>query len=221
MKIRWICSMLMLSLAWSYSGVGWADDNARAIAFSHANGGKFRTEVAPVQGVGIGQTIVVTGSLDPIDVLALHLRYNVTASAASPGSLASFHSLMFQEKCSPTGSFVGQNGFGAKMTVQRQDCIRFFVSAHPSRWIKLGGKHIPMSPSQFRAIQTKGMQAQVDFLVGHENDVTVQFSDVVNAAKLDYPFESRMRVWSIRGEFTALRWKLPGSSEWTPVWQKE
>ena len=115
---------------------------------------------------------------------------------------------------------MGQNAYGVKKTVKREDCERFFVSAYPSDWIDLSGRGVKMTPAQFRAIQAKGLVAEVDFTVRHQDDITVTFDDAIDTARIDAPVESRIRVWNINGDFEAVRWRLPGTGEVVEVWKR-
>lgn len=217
---RMITMVLMATMGALFNGISLAADNDRAIAFSRANANKFRTEVTEIKGITINKTITVTGSLDYIDVMALGLKYNPDSGIATPFSVAQFGNLKFYEKCVPKGYFVGQNAFGVKRTVKREICERFFVSAYPSNWIDLSGKDVKMTATQFRAIQAHGFVVEADFTVKHQDDITVSFSDALNQATIDSPTESRTRVWTINGDFEALRWKLPGAGKFVEVWSK-
>lgn len=104
--------------------------------------------------------------------------------------------------------------------MKREDCERFFVETYPSKLINLSATEVKMTPAQFRTIQAKGFVAEVDFTVTHQDDITVTFDSGLHAATINSPTESRMRVWTINGDFQAVRWMLPGTGEVVEVWKR-
>jgi hypothetical protein len=67
-----------------------------------------------------------------------------------------------------------------------------------------------MSPSQFRAINKNGVQAEFDLTLGHPNkNVVVDYDEGLDGATINYPFESYMKVWTVYGRVEEIRWNLP------------
>lgn len=200
-------------------------DNTSAVAFSRANAEKFKNEIREVKGLTWGTKITVTGTIPKFDIITyLNPTYDPENSEMVLGKYAHMGGLTFFESCRANGSFLGQNAFGVKAVVRHQTCESFRESGVDLVELvdKLGNaKRIRMSPSQFRLIMKNGTRAEIDFTIGNPgNSPVVEFSDSVVNATIDSPIQTRWKVWTMKGQESAIRWFMPGEKESVEVWSR-
>jgi len=165
---------------------------------------------------------VFQGQGHSIDLSAFRPEYDVSSGEFVVGfSLAIVGNLLISQTCKQAGSFPAQNAFGAKVTVRRQTCERFFVNDGDVMAARVGGTRIKMTPDQFREIKKRGVRTEIDMTVGHpKHDEPVTFSDTLDEATVSDPIETRMRVWTVFGRLNEIRWILPGEKQAVLFWRK-
>jgi hypothetical protein len=131
----------------------WAQDNSRVVGFARVNADKFMQEIAP-GSIQVGSVVSVRGRFDAIDFSGLVSLINSPYDASTQrlrfnGPLAHVSSLQISQTCRGTGSFVGQNAFGAKTTVRREACERFLVSDVRVLGVNIDSATMNVSPVEF------------------------------------------------------------------------
>jgi len=200
-----------------------ASDNNALMTFARQNAQKFKSELVELKGITLDSKITVQGTVDKIEFMYFRAKYRPEDGEMVIGSEVATHThLKIFESCKTTGSFVGQNAYGAKTTVRRQKCERFFAQDGNPVAVRIGGSRIKMTPSQFRAMNSGGVKAEFDLIVGHPNeDIVVRYDESIDSATVRYPTESHMKVWSVYGRVEEIRWVLPGEAQAIQIWRRQ
>ena len=225
--------LLLLSLLF-FSGLAHSD-NAEFIAFARANADRFKDEIVGDRGIGLGTTTTVRGKISPADFDYYFVAYDpdngemVIGSTPPDADRFFFTDIWSAGKlvCKPTGTFLGQTAYGAKVTVRRETCDRFIVEntirgSSGLFGVLFKGTKIKMSPAQFRAIKKNGITAEYDLTVGRaDNQPVVGLESTISNPTSSDPYQTTMNVWTISGIFEEIRWVLPLGGGMTRVWSRQ
>ncbi len=196
-------------------------DNAAVMAFARANVDKFRTEPVMTKGITYGTKVTVSFVDDEV---SLYWSYDLDKAELVHHGLGLVGSMtqLAPDHCVDKGSFLGQNSFGAKFTVHRQECERFWAHANSVEFYRDGqieAERVKMSPTVYRKIQKQGIRAESDFTIGDPSQQElVTYSDETHPATAAEPDEVRMKVWSVFGRLKQIRWLVPEQSTPLVIW---
>ena len=196
-------------------------DNTAVMAFARANVDKFRTEPVVTKGITYGTNVTVSFVDNEV---SLYWSYDLDKGELVHHGLGLVGDMpqLAPDHCVDKGSFLGQNSYGAKFTVRRRECERFWIGFDMQAFYKNGGPAevqapiVKMSPSVYRKIQKDGIRAESDFTIGNPSEQElVRYSDETEPATAAEPYEDRMKVWTVYAKVKQIRWFIP--EEGTPV----
>lgn len=195
-------------------------------AFARANRGKFQSEIGNLPRSFV---VRVRQSIETWPV-----KFDQQAGALTSDIPHRVWSLWVYDRCASDGSYVGQNAYGARATVQKMSCDRLEVQdigdgatlgdldctfanelfANRDEGERLAecrrmdrrSMSIPMTPAQYRSLKSSGAWLEVDFEIGRDvPDEVVIEARVASTPTVTAPVQRRTRVLRVMGRFESVR----------------
>lgn len=198
--------LLAILLECAIGNASYAADNATLVKFAKANADKYASEVTPVNGV-------TTGSL--VTVSYKDLVEGKFDGTTLTGSQYVDSSRMFSQVCRTLGKHIGQNGFGAKFTVEEYNCDDVYMSDTGSgAWVDL---NLTLSPNVYRQITKDGVQAEAEYVITSQGLLVNYHSGDAVATPSD-PETFHNHIWDIAAKLQRVIWHIPGRTDPLTVW---
>ena len=168
---------------------------AHLLSFAKSNIGKFQSEIP---------------GLPRIFVLRWHeqlraVKYDQHASMLTYTAPSIFFKILF-DRCQSAGSYLAQNSYGTKVSVQKMICDRFSIKDVEQWGLHTGEVSMSATPSLLRDIKSNGVLYEVDFEIGDavKDEIATQ-RQYLSQPTLHEPFEKSTKSLEVTGRFLALR----------------
>jgi hypothetical protein len=179
-----------------------AADNAMLVKFARANVGAYPQEIATQRGPKLGEAFTITAT----EHYAFDSNYDAQAETVRIET-SSTH-FFLDSRCRNAGSFDGQNGFGARTAVRRQECsgVRIDVGHIPLR------AELPrVEPRLFRVYRDIGFKVEIDLeLIANETGKVASFERSVDRATVSNPVQTENSIFTLSGKVREVRLLMTG-----------
>jgi hypothetical protein len=226
--MRRFCQLALILFPLAIFTVSARAQEAELLAFAKANTGKFQSEVK-----GLPRFFVVRAR--PFDGWWQFAEFDQHAGKLIKDIGGNVWSLWLYERCTPSGSYAGQNSFGVKANVQKLSCQRLEIQDINTTGVVLGDLdcsftdrlaqdrseeeratackdmnarriQIPMTASQYRSVKSAGVLYEVDFEVGPDVDEEVATETRLTLAPtIAAPLQKSIHVLRVAGKLMAIR----------------
>lgn len=184
-----------------------AADNRAALKLARQYAGTYKQEISS-SGPAIGSVLTIRSKLRRIGSRSHYDPAGEKVSFDSYGDV--FSEFQFHEVCRATGTFVGQNSYGAKARVATQTGEEGVLEAIHSGELGLQ-RDLPAAPALYRQLLKTGFDLEVVFsLQSNGSGVVAELTRGTDKATIQNPVQTDTTRWTVYGHIREVRAVLPG-----------